>query len=258
MPEQQQGQQAARRTRGLVSSLTIKIVHLRKPWVIAWWSATFPGLGHVLLGSYIKGFVLFVWELLVNTQANLNLAIVYSFTGQFELARDTLNIRWALLYAPVWVGAIWSSHRLAVDLNKYTVLAAREDAPLPHAVLTTLEVDFLDRRTPWVSLAWSLVAPGFGQLYCHCLPTGFFILAWWIIIVHQSQVLPAVHFTFIGDFAAARAAVVPQWLLFIPSIYCFAAYEAYVKAVEFNRFFSLEQAQHLRKAYQSRDFPMPL
>lgn len=46
-----------------------------------WLSATFPGLGHIRLGSYLKGFILIALEIIINIKADLNLSILYSFTG---------------------------------------------------------------------------------------------------------------------------------------------------------------------------------
>ncbi|MBU9723381.1 hypothetical protein [Bacillus alkalicola] len=39
---------------------------MKNPWVPAWWSAAFPGMGHIMLGSYVKGFILFTWEFVIN------------------------------------------------------------------------------------------------------------------------------------------------------------------------------------------------
>ncbi|SDE31824.1 hypothetical protein SPACI_049420 [Sporomusa acidovorans DSM 3132] len=54
---EQQGNQAftSRRNVAYVSILGITQMHLRNPWIIAWWSAVFPGLGHFLLSKYLRG-----------------------------------------------------------------------------------------------------------------------------------------------------------------------------------------------------------
>ena len=87
-------------------------------WVAAWWSAAFPGMGHLLHGSYVKGFIFFAWEFIINIGARINEAMVYSFTGQFELAKATLDTRWVLLYIAVYIISIWDSYRTSVDINK--------------------------------------------------------------------------------------------------------------------------------------------
>ena len=37
-------------------------LHLRNPFLIAWWSLAFPGLGHLLLSKYLRGYLLFVFK----------------------------------------------------------------------------------------------------------------------------------------------------------------------------------------------------
>lgn len=76
-----------RRYMAYISTLGTSQLHLRNPFVIVWWSLAFPGLGHVLLSKYLRGYLLFVWELFVNTNAHINLAILYSFTGRFQMAK---------------------------------------------------------------------------------------------------------------------------------------------------------------------------
>lgn len=70
---------STRRYRAYVSSLGTTKLHARDPYVIAWWSAALPGLGHLLLSKYLRGFLLFIWEIFINVNAHINLAIMYSF-----------------------------------------------------------------------------------------------------------------------------------------------------------------------------------
>lgn len=101
-PEQSQ-QQQPRRPKGVMNSLATNYVHLRNPYTIAWWSAAFPGFGHISMGNYVSGFLLFFWEMAANTKAKVNLAIMYSFTGRFDMAKEVVDNRWLLLYAPVFI-----------------------------------------------------------------------------------------------------------------------------------------------------------
>ena len=78
---------SVRRYAAYVSTLGITQLHLRNPFVVAWWSLAFPGLGHLLLSKYLRGYLLFLWELFVNVNAHINLAILYSFTGRFQINR---------------------------------------------------------------------------------------------------------------------------------------------------------------------------
>jgi hypothetical protein len=44
----------ARHYKANVSVLGTTQLHLRNPFIIAWWSAAFPGFGHLLLSKYIR------------------------------------------------------------------------------------------------------------------------------------------------------------------------------------------------------------
>lgn len=246
-----------RRELALVSVVGTTQLHLRSPYVVAWWSAAFPGLGHILLSKFIRGFFLFLCEIIVNTKANINLAILYSFTGKFELAKSVLDKRWLLIYCPMYIFAIWDSYRATIDINNNYILAAREDAKVKPFKLTALELNYLDKRTPWISALWSLMMPGAGQLYIHRIATATFTFIWWIIIVYYSRTLPAIHYSFIGCFEQARHVVNPHWLLNVSSVYLFSMYDAYVNTVENNKLFEWEQSKFFRDDYQSAGFKIP-
>ena len=233
-------------------------VHLRSPYIIAWWSAAFPGLGHLLLSKYLRGFVLFVWEVIINIRSNINLAIFYTFIGEFELAKEVIDIRWVLLYFPTYIFAIWDSYRTTVDINHISLLAERENTRIKPFKISSMEINYLDKRSPWLAMVWSVLMPGTGQLYIHRILTAFFILTWWIIIIYISNTLPAIHYSMLGQFAEAKEVLNPQWLLNLPSIYGFAFYDAYVNTVENNKLFDWEQAEFFKKEYQNKDFPLPL
>jgi hypothetical protein len=91
-------QTTIRRQRAIVTTLGTTQLHSRSPIIIACWSIAFPGLGHLLLSKYIRGFLLFSWKIFVNYASHINLAIMYSFTGEFEKAKQVLDTRWLLLY----------------------------------------------------------------------------------------------------------------------------------------------------------------
>src|SRR5690625_2795922 len=82
---------SARRYIAHVSILGTTQLHLRSPSIIAWWSAAYPGFGHLLLSKYIRGYVLFIWEVIVNINANVNAAIMYSFQGDIDMVISVLD-----------------------------------------------------------------------------------------------------------------------------------------------------------------------
>lgn len=247
----------SRRQIAYISVLGTTQLHLRNPFVIAWWSAAFPGMGHLLLSKYLRGFLLFIWEVVVNVKARVNLAIIYTFTGRFDMAREAVDIRWLILYCAVYIFSIWDSYRTTIDINNNYVLAAREDAEIKSFKLSALEINYLDKRTPWVAVLWSLLVPGAGQLYIHRIVTAGFTIIWWIVILYLSKALPAIHYTFIGDFEQAKAVVDPHWLLNIASLYLFSMYDAYANTVENNKLFDWEQSKFFKRDYQNIDFNIP-
>ena len=246
-----------RRYTAYVNTLGTTQLHLRSPWVVAFWSMMFPGMGHLLLSKYLRGYILFLWEVFINLQGHINMAIFYSFLGDFEAAKQVLDTRWTLIYIPVYFFAIWDSFRSAVDLNNQYVLAAREYEAIKPFNLDAIEINYLDKKCPITSALWSMVTPGLGQLTINRLVSAFFLLIWSIVIVFQSNLLPAVHETWVGNFAYAKSLLNVQWFLNIPSVYFYAAYDAYVNTVEGNKLFDREQANFFKRRYQARNFNMP-
>ena len=246
-----------RRKRAYVSLSGTTTLHLRNPYVIACWSAAFPGLGHLLMSKYLRGFLLFIWEVLINNLAHINLAILYSLTGNIEMAKQIIDINWALLYIPTYIFAVYDSYRTAIDINNNFILAAREDAEIVPFKVGALEVNFLDKKTPWVAGFWSALSPGTGQVYIHRIIVAAFLLGWWIIVVYFSKLLPAIQYTLTGQVVMAKSVVDWQWILNIPSIYMYSIYDAYTNCVEVNNLYDWEQSKYLKKNYQNKNFYIP-
>ncbi|GAE28676.1 hypothetical protein [Halalkalibacter hemicellulosilyticus] len=239
-----------RRYKAYVNVFGTTQLHLRNPYIIAWWSAAFPGFGHLLLSKYIRGYTLFIWEILINNMTNLNLSIVYSFNGNIDMAKEVLDPKWFLFYIPVYLFAIWDSYRTTVDMNKVFILAERENANFSTYSIGALEVNYLDKRRPLMAILWSLFTPGLGQLYIHRVITALFTTSFTIVFVYFSNLLVAVHHLFLGEIAHATQVLDPQWLLFIPSHIGFSIYDSYVNTVENNKLFESEQRKYLKLNYQ--------
>ncbi|WP_426451829.1 hypothetical protein ACP26L_06910 [Paenibacillus sp. S-38] len=203
-----------RYAKGHISVFGINSVYPRTPWISAWWSAAFPGFGHMYLGKYLHGFVLIIWELMVNDLSNLNMGIALSFLGRFEEAKAQINQDWALLYVGVYVYSIWDSYRYAVEIKKSHVLAEIEDAPITPSDVSFFDVIILDKKNPWAGMVWSILTPGLGQLYGGSTIVGTFVLAWWIFVCYKAMAIRAWLYSFLGDFSSAAAIVDWQWFLF--------------------------------------------
>ena len=247
-----------RRPKAYSYTYTVSLMHLRNPWVTAWWSMAFPGFGHIFLGSYIKGFLLVFWEIIINTMSHLNMAIYYTFTGQFPLAAQTLDQRWLLLYIGAYVYAVWDSYRSTIEMNKCSILGEREGTKLLPSRMGAWEINILSKRIPGLAAFWEAMMPGLGHLYTHRLPSGFFFIIWFVVICYQSRLLQGIHLTLTGDFAAVAQTVDPQWVLYLPSIYLFAMFSGYNHTVEYNKLFDAEQANYLRRRYQDSRFELPV
>jgi len=244
----------ARRYKAHVSILGTTQLHLRNPYIIAWWSASFPGFGHLLLNKFLRGYLLLIWEVFINLKAKVNLAMIYSFQGKFELAKEIMNTRWVIMYIPVYLFAIWDSYRTTVDMNNVYILAEREDHTFNSFSLGALEINYLDKRNPLMAVLWSLFIPGLGHLYIHRILTSLFITVWLIVFFYHSHVLEAISLLLIGKLSESTSVLKPEWLLFLPSLYCFSIYDSYVNTVENNKLFEKEQRKYLKENYQNRNF----
>jgi hypothetical protein len=247
-----------RRKRVNLSRFDTMQMHVRHPLIAAWWATSFAGFGQMMVGSYVKGYALVILEIIINLKSNLNLAIIYSFTGRFELAKEVLDTRWILTYVLVYVYGIWDSYNLTVNTNKLAVLAAREKAPIDVFKMIPFSINYLDKRVPWVSLFWSFVLPGLGHMYVLRMATGYFLIIFWFLCAYCSRICQVIQFTLMGDFSQAIAVADMQWLLFLPSIYCYAAYEAYSSTVELNKIFDIELCEFVEKKYQEFAFGLPM
>ena len=180
----------ARRYKAHVSIVGTTQLHLRNPYIVAWWSAAFPGFGHLLLSKYLRGYVLFVWEVLVNINSHVNLAMIYSFQGNIDMAKEVLNTRWLLMYIPIYLFAIWDSYRTTIDMNKVYLLAERENHNFNTFSLGALEINYLDKnRNPILSVIWSLFIPRLGNFISIEIHRRFFLLLGWSFfsIFHMSK-----------------------------------------------------------------------
>jgi hypothetical protein len=158
----------------------------------------------------------------------------------------------------MYILGIWCSYRLTIELNKVAQISRSQPLGIRPQVINGLGINLLDKRLPYMAMAWSILMPGLGHIYTTRLSTALVIIVAWLVTVLKSGFLPAVHLTVLGQFNQATLAADPEWLLFIPSIYCFALFDAYDHCVEYNKLFDREQAQFLRQDYQDSGFIMPL
>jgi hypothetical protein len=141
-----------------------------------------------------------------------------------------------------------------VDENNLYILAKRENAPYSTFTMNPIELNYLDKKKPWITFIWSMTVPSLGQLYIHRFLSAAFTLAISLIIVVNSNFIEGIHYFLLGSFTKTREVIGAQWFLYFPSVYFFGIFDAYVNTVELNKLFDCEQADFLNRNYQSESF----
>ncbi|MEK3883212.1 hypothetical protein [Paenibacillus sp. PL2-23] len=247
-----------RRTRANLNQFSIGQLHFRNPWVVAFFSFAYPGFGHLMQHRYAPAFILIGWELFINNMAQLNVGILYSMIGDFDMAKQVLSDKWLILYVGIYMLSIWDSYRTTVDLNKQYILADREDAEISGFVIGAWDINYMDKRKPWVAMMWSVLVPGLGHLYVHKVIIGFFIFGYTVLILNGANIPLAIKYSMLGDFMQAKAVIHMQWLMYLPSIYFFILYDAYISSIEYNILCEKELSRYLRQNYQHPHFELPV
>ncbi|CAG7641878.1 hypothetical protein ACFQI7_11485 [Paenibacillus allorhizosphaerae] len=238
-----------RRRQALISQDGFTYLRWQNPYIVAWWSISFPGFGHFLLHQYIRGFVLSFWEVIINTLTHMNEAIVYSFSGRFELATAVLEPKWVLAYLIVYLFAIWDSYIKAVDANQQYHLAKLEGARLTAFRIQTFNIVYIAKKRPLSALYCSFIFPGLGQLYNNRLSLGFYGVIWWTIYMTFSHSHESLILLILGRLEESKTILKPHWLLFMPSVIGGAMYDAYMTAHDNNQLLRTEQIQYLCERY---------
>ncbi|KGX90136.1 hypothetical protein [Pontibacillus marinus] len=249
-----------RYSKAVISPINIGLVTIRNPYIAMWWAAAFPGIPQIAMCKYLMGGILILWEFFINLNANFNLAIYYSFIGEFELATQVLDTRWILIYIPVYLFGIWDSRRGVMETNKFAILADSFGSAenITPTKLAWYDHNLLDKMRPRIAALWSFILPGLGHLYINRLPTAFYVIVWVVPSVYFSNLLPSMHMTLLGQFDKATEVLDPQWLLFLPSIYGFAIFDAYLFCIKSNELYKTQQAKYLKKSNQPKQFKSKL
>jgi hypothetical protein len=249
---------APRRRLALLSENGISMLSRHNPYVVMWWAAAFPGFGHLLLHHYIRGIALTISEIVVNSLSHINEAMVYSFCGSFELAKQVIDPTWMYGYLIVYFFSIWDSYRMAREANKQLHLAQMENARIRPFLIGRYCIQFFEKKSPAVAAICAFLFPGLGYLYNHRVDIAFFTIVWWWIYVWKSRVYDAVLALFDGKLYLSNSLLDPHWLLFMPSVVGGAVFHSHFMAVEHNRLFRLEQRQYMTERYQSADLRLLL
>jgi hypothetical protein len=218
-----------------LSPIGTAYLYTRNPWVPAWWSVILPGFGHISVGQNLRGLVLMSWEILVNNNAHINLAIFYTLLGHHDQARAVIDYRWAVLYPAFYAFTIWDSYRVTVEYNRLSRLERlQKHRRFDRVSVSVLGIHGVDRRSPALAAFWSAALTGLGHLQSNRLLKASVLMGWYIAIVMRSNLSLAVYYTLLGDFYRAANIVDYHWLLYWPSIFVFGIVDAYADVVEQN------------------------
>src|SRR5699024_8936548 len=94
---------------------------------------------------------------------------------------------------------IWDSYRTTVDLNFYYILADWEQLRIHTSNIGAFDIEFLDKRKPFMAAIASLFVPGLGQLYLNRLIVAIIILFFTISFLYLSNFLSSLTLLFAGE-----------------------------------------------------------
>ncbi|QKY71513.1 hypothetical protein [Lentibacillus sp. CBA3610] len=85
----------------------------KSPVAAMLWSFALPGFGQLYNRDYLLGLLLVAWEIIINLYSNLNIALMHSFHGDFEMAHDIIDYEWGLFYPSVFAFSLWQAYNKA-------------------------------------------------------------------------------------------------------------------------------------------------
>ncbi|WP_248927613.1 hypothetical protein [Paenibacillus hamazuiensis] len=247
-----------RRPLAKISVFGITQLKQQNPYMVAWWSAVFPGFGHYLLNQYVRATLLTLSEVTTNTLAHINEAMVYSFCGKFDLATSILEPRWAFGYLIIYLIAIGDSFRSALYQKKLYHLAILDYKPVRSLDISPSEIQYLEKKSPYIGAVYSFFFPGLGQLYNHRYGLAFYAIFWWWVYLALSRMHESFLSLLHGHIHESISMLHPHWLLFMPSVMGGSIYHSFRTASEHNHLFRIEQRYYLANRYRNsklRIFP---
>ncbi|WP_174612872.1 hypothetical protein [Virgibacillus ihumii] len=90
-----------------------KVDIYKSPFTAMLWSFALPGFGQLYNRDYLLGLLLITWEVVLNLYSNLNIALMYSFHGDFAKAHEIINYEWGLFYPSVFAFSMWQAYNKA-------------------------------------------------------------------------------------------------------------------------------------------------
>jgi hypothetical protein len=105
-------------TRSVVQGFDLNALDKRVPWVSAFWSFVFTGLGHIYCHRIVTGSLLLGWTVTVSFQAKLPYLVIFTLTGQFQRLHElAVDYEWALFFPSIYCFGIYDAYQQSVVLN---------------------------------------------------------------------------------------------------------------------------------------------
>ncbi|MEW9674395.1 hypothetical protein [Ammoniphilus sp. 3BR4] len=86
------------------------------------WGIALPGFAQFLNQKYFKGFVFIVLEFLINVNARLNQAIIFSFQGDIKKSIEVTDYGWLMFYPCLYLFAIYDAYKDAGGGDSFSFL----------------------------------------------------------------------------------------------------------------------------------------
>lgn len=106
-------------TRNAIQEMDINALDKRIPWLGAFWSTVFTGLGHIYSHRIVSGFLLLGWTVAIAYYSKLPYLVMYSFTGQFPLVHQIkIDYEWVLFFPSIYTFGIFDAYEQVVTFNQ--------------------------------------------------------------------------------------------------------------------------------------------
>lgn len=94
-----------------------QLYEYKSPITALSWSLMMCGFGQFYNGQYIFGMVLLLCEGMVNVLSKLNVSILHSFHGKFQMAHDVVSYQWGIFYPSIYGFSMWQAYNKAIIIN---------------------------------------------------------------------------------------------------------------------------------------------
>lgn len=113
----------------------------------------------------------------------------------------------------------------------------------PLATLSMFGVTSLNIRNPYMVLWWSAAFPGFGHFLLNQFLRGTFLTLSEVIFNTLGHVNEGIVYSICGNFAAAKAILVPRYVIGYIIIYFIAMWDSYRSSIDQNKLYHIAELE---------------